>query len=211
MALTGLVVAVLLGETLGPPVRHDGVTLRPPSGFRAARLDVFHGSRAGNVGGPGYVASALVDGDGEDAATMVLSIVEGPFSVGLGARDVLATAVVAHFRDVLEQPLALDRVEVIDGRVEVHGTLRDGGQARHVVISAFEGSARHLVVLVSVPTGRWQQLAPVIAASLESVRSDPQAPSPKALAGALLASTAALLAVSMAVWRQRRERLTARP
>jgi len=194
-------------DGLGPPVRHEGFQLRPPKAFHMARLDLFHGTRVGSVGGSSYLAAALLDGDGEDAASLLLSVVEAPLAIGPGVRDALATQVVAELKNELDQRFVLERADVVPNqRVEVRGSIRAGSQARQVLIAAFPGENRHTVAIFSVPTGRWDELRAVIADSLDSYRAEPvsnQAPSRRwALAFASL--LAAGFVVSVGLWRRRR-------
>ena len=172
-----------------------------------ARLDLFHGTRVGSVGGSSYLAAALLDGDGEDAASLLLSVVETPLSIGPGVRDALATQVVAELKNELDQRFVLERADVVPNqRVEVRGSIRAGSQARQVLVAAFPGETRHTVAIFSVPTGRWDELRAVIADSLDSYRAEPvsnQAPSRRwALAFASL--LAAGFVVSIGLWRRRR-------
>ncbi|MHB8873427.1 MAG: hypothetical protein ACYC8T_07040, partial [Myxococcaceae bacterium] len=134
---------------LGTPLRQDGYSLRPPQGFRMARMDLFRGTRATAVSavaspearGPGparWLSAALVDGEGEDAAAMVVSMVEGSFQATPAARDEFSTAVVRHFSEELGLKLAMERAELVGGpaaRIEVFGTVRQEDQVRRVLVS----------------------------------------------------------------------------
>ena len=112
-----------------------------------------------------------------------------------------------HFNDELALKFALERAEVVDGpatRVEVLGSIRQGSQLRKVRVSAFPGESRHLVVIFSAPSGRFDALAPVITESLDSVRGEgPTTAAPRAAAWAVLALIGSLLATSVGLWRRR--------
>lgn len=202
-----LISALAANDALGPPVRHEGFQLRPPKAFHMARLDLFHGTRVGSVGGTSYLAAALLDGDGEDAASLLLTVVEAPLTIGPGVRDTLATQVVAELKDELDQRFVLERADVVPNqRVEVRGSIRAGSQARQLLIAAYPGEVRHTVAIFSVPTGRWDELRASITDSLDSYRAEAvsnQAPSRRwALAFASL--IAALFIASVGLWRRRR-------
>ncbi len=208
MRLVVLGLVVLASDALGPALRQDGYTLRPPRGFRMARMDLFLGTRAGAVsvapGAQRYLSAALIDGEGEDAASLLLSVVEARYAAGPSARDALSTATVRHFRDELGQPFELERADVRNGRVEVLGSIRQGSQLRRVLVAAWPAEPRHVVVVASAPSGRWADLAPTLAASLDTLRQDPVAagPSPR-LRWAFAALVASLLLVSVGLWRRR--------
>ncbi len=196
-------------DALGPPVRHEGFQMSPPRAFHMARLDLFHGTHVGGVGGASYLAAALVDGEGEDAASLLLSVVEAPFSIGPGVRDSLATDVAKHFKDELDQRFVLERADVVNGpgaRVEVRGTVRAGSQARQILVAAFPGDVRHTVAVFSVPTGRWDDVRASITDSLDSYRFDtPQgALTPRRWGLGAATLFGALLIVSIGLWRRRR-------
>ena len=156
---------------------------------------------------PRWLAAALVDGDSEEAASLLVCVVEAPFAVGPGARDELSAAAVHHFNDELGLKLSMERAELVAGaapHVRVLGSVRQGSQLRKVVIAAFPGEARHLVVTFSAPSGRYESLEKVLWESLDSVRSD-GAPSaaPRTVAWAALALVGSLLAASIGLWRRR--------
>jgi hypothetical protein len=216
-----VVVALAVAEPgLGTPLRQDGYSLRPPQGFRMERMELFRGTRATAVSaaaspearGPGlsrWLSAALVDGDGDDAAAMVVSVVEGSFQATPAARDEFSTAVVRHFADELGMKLAMERAELVPGpaaRIEVLGTLRQEDQVRRVLISAMAGDGRHVVVGFTAPTGRWEQLAAGARASLETFRNDAPAASDasRGLAAVVALVVAAALLVSLALWKRRR-------
>jgi len=223
MALLGQLLGVVLavtGPVLGTPLRQDDYSLRPPQGFRMERMDLFRGTHATAVGavaspearGPGlarWLSAALVDGDGDDAAAMVVSIVEGSFPVTPSARDEFSTAVVRHFTDELGLKFALERAELVPGaaaRIEVLGTVRQEDQVRRVLIAAMAGDGRHVVVGFTAPTGRWEQLAVNARASLDTFRNVPPLSSDATrglAAGVALALALALLA-SLVLWKRRR-------
>lgn len=204
--LTAVALLVVSGaNTLGPPLRQDGFQLRPPANFRMARMDLFHGTQVGAVGGPGYLSAALVDGDGENASSLLLAVVDTSLSLGPSSRDTLSTAVVKHFNDMLAQPFALERAEVVSGRVQVLGSIRQGSQLRRVMVAAWPGDGRHVVAVASVTSGRWDELAPQLAESFESLRVEAPvtARPPRQLVWAAAALAASLLLVSVGLWRRR--------
>jgi hypothetical protein len=198
-------------EALGASLKQGGFTLKPPRGFRMERMDLFHGTRVGGIamqpGATRWLAAALVDGDSEEAASMMVSVVEAPFTVGPGARDELSAAAVHHFNDELGLKLAMERAEVVTGpapHVQVLGSVRQGSQLRKIIVAAFPGEVRHLVVTFSTPSGRFDALEKVLVDSLDSVRADagPSA-APRTVAWAALALVGSLLAASVGLWRRR--------
>ena len=76
------VVLLLSAAPLGPVLRQDGFQMKPPSSFRMARMDLFHGTQAGTIssapGATRYLSAALVDGEGEDATSILISVVDAP-------------------------------------------------------------------------------------------------------------------------------------
>ena len=198
-------------EGLGAPLKQGGFTIKPPRGFRMARMDLFNGTRVGAIAtaptAPRWLAAALIDSDSEEAASMLVGVVEAPFAVGPGARDELSAAAVHHFSNELGLKLAMERAELSSGiapHVRVLGSVRQGSQLRKVIVAAFPGEARHLVVTFTAPSGRFESLEKVFTESLESVRSDaPSMGAGRALAWAALALVGSLLAASVGLWRRR--------
>lgn len=203
--LTVLCLVAMSAAPLGPVLRQDGFQVRPPAGFRMARMDLFHGTRVGAIGGGGYLSAALVDGDAETASSLLLAIVDTSFSLGPSSRDTLSTAVVKHFNDALDQPFSLERAEVVNGRVQVIGAIRQGSQLRRVLVAAWPGVGRHVVAVASAPSGRWDELAPQFADSFESLKVDAPltARPPQQVMWAAAALAAAALLISIGVWRRR--------
>lgn len=208
---TALLILLAAGaDLLGPPVRQDGYTFRPPRPFYMARMELFHGAQAMAVGdATGAISAALIDGDDENAASVIVSVVEEPFSVGPGARDEFSAQVARHFRDRLGLEFSLERAEVIEGpsrRVEVLGSVRRASQLRQIVAAAWPGDHRHVVITCSVPSGRWEALSGAINQSLETVRVDGGTPTRggRNVALAVAALVAALLVASAGLWRRRR-------
>lgn len=213
--MTTLVLLAAVGalDLVGPPLRQDGYQLRPPREFRMARMDLYHGTRVATVSqsaaAPRYLSAALMDGDGEDAATMLVSVVEEPLSLGPSSRDDASTAVLRHFRDELELPFVLERADVRTGpsaRVEVLGSVREGSQLRRILVAAWPGEVRHVVVLFSVPSGRWESLRAAIDESLDTVRPDAAQGPSRSWRWAFATFIAALLALSIGLWRRRQQR-----
>ncbi len=198
-------------DSLGAPLRHEGFSIRPPKAFHMARLDLFHGTKVGSIGGSSYLAAALLDGDGEDAASMLLTVVDAPLDIGLGVRDTLATDVSKELKDELDQKFMLERADVVPNqRVEVRGSIRAGSQARQILVAAFPGEAKHTVAIFSVPTGRWDELRAAIADSLDSYRVESaggQAP-PRRWALGFAALLGATFVVSVGLSRRRRSERT---
>lgn len=194
---------------LGPVLRQDGFQMKPPGSFRMARMDLFHGTQAGTIsvspGAPRYLSAALVDGEGEDAASLLISVVDATLWLGPSSRDDLSTAVVRHLRDELGQPFQLERAEVTNGRVEVLGSMRQGSQLRRILVAAWPGESRHVVAICSAPSGRWEALAPVLSRSFDSLKVEPVSTlrAPRRLLWAFAALVAALLLISIGVWRRR--------
>ena len=178
------------------------------------RMHLFHGTRAGVVTVAGsssatrFLSAALLDGDGEDAATMAIAVTDAAFALSPSARDEVSTAVLRHFRDELAMPFVLEGAEVKGTsvpRVQVLGSIRQGSQLRRVLAAAFPGEARHAVVLFTVPSGRWDEERPILEASLDTFRLD--APPPglsRQWRWALVVLTSSLLALSLGLWRRRR-------
>jgi hypothetical protein len=196
---------------LGAALRQGGYTLKPPRGFRMARMDLFNGTRVGAIASaphdPRWLSAALVDSESEEAASMLVGVVEAPFAVGPGARDELSAAAVHHFTNELGLKLAMERAELVGGaspHVRVLGSVRQGSQLRKVLIAAFPGEARHLVVTFTAPSGRFESLEKVFSESLESVRSEvPSSAAGRTVAWAALALVGSLLAASIGLWRRR--------
>jgi hypothetical protein len=216
MAAISLLVLFAVGDLVGPPIRQEGVSVRPPKEFRLARMDLFHGTRvigeASKEGVSRYLSAALMDGDGEDASSMTVSIVEEPLRLGPNARDDAATNVTRHLRDDLGLDFALERADVVTSpaaRVEVHGQVREGAQLRKVLVARFTGQARHAVVLFSVPSGRWDALRPSLEESLDSLRMEEPSGTPRSVALALAVLVGAALLASVGLWRRRKARQAA--
>jgi hypothetical protein len=207
VAVLGLLVSA--SDGLGPVLRQEGFAVRPPRGFRMGRMDLFLGTRAGAVSispaAQRYLSAALIDGEGEDAASLLFSVIDAPFAAGPSARDALSTAAVRHFRDELGQPFELERADVRGGRVEVLGSIRQGSQLRRVLVAAWPAAPRHVVAVASAPSGRWPELSGVLGESLDSFRLEGTPVGPPARLGwALAALVASALMVSIGLWRRRR-------
>lgn len=205
------VLIVVLGalEPLGPVVRQDGFQFKPPKSFRMARMDLFHGTHVGSVtrnpATSRYLSAALIDGDGEDAATLLISVVEETLTLGPSSRDEFSTAVVRHITDELGQPFQLERAEIREGRVEVLGSIRQGAQLRRVLVAAWPSEGRHVVAFCSAPSGRWESLSPLITESFASLKVEPAslARPPQRLMWAFAALVAAAMMISIGLWRRR--------
>jgi hypothetical protein len=205
----GLIAAVPLGTEL----RRDGYVIRPPRDFVMGRMDLFRGTRAGAVSSAPEVtralSAALVDRPGQDAAAMLISIVEGPLQATPAAREEFSAATVRHFSDNLNLPLAMDRADLISdspARIEVTGHVRHEGQVRQILVAGMAGKSSHVVLLFSIPTGRWSELAPQVRGSLESFRFEepPDRELPRGAAGAAAGALAGALVASIAIWRRRK-------
>ncbi len=208
--MLSLVLLLLAAEpTLGSPLKQGGFTFRPPKSFRVTRMDLFHGTKVGAISNDatGYLSAALVDGDGEDAASLLVAVVDAPFAPGPSSRDDVAAQTVRHFNEDLGLKLALERAELVSGppaRVEVLGSVRQGSQLRVIRVAAFEGEPKHLVVTLSAPSGRAEELSAAMKESFDSVRSEGGGgAAPKAAAWAAMALVAALFLVSVGLWRRR--------
>jgi hypothetical protein len=204
--------------SLGTPLRQDGYTLRPPEGFKMMRMEPFHGSQVGAVpeegGEPGHLSAALVDGEGPDAAAVLVSVVEGSISATPATRDAFSARVVRHFNEQLGMPLALERAELVREpapRIEVQGTIKRQDQLRRILVVGMEGEGRHAVLTFSVPSARYEALLPALRASLDSFR--PEAPPPglsRGAVGALATAIALALFGSWSLWHRRRQLRSAR-
>lgn len=207
---SALVLLVVSADpALGPVLRQDGFQMKPPKSFRMARMDLFHGTQVGTISvipsASRYLSAALVDGEGEDAASLLISVIDATLSLGPSSRDELSTAVVRHLRDELGQPFQLERAEVTNGRVEVLGSVRQGSQLRRILVAAWPGESRHIVAVCSAPSGRWEVMAPVLSDSFDSMKVEPvsSARLPQRLLWAFAALVAALLLISVGLWRRR--------
>lgn len=203
---------------LGSELRRDGYGFRPPEGFRMERMERYAGSKAGAVGrdGPRFLSVALSDGEGEQAASLLVAVVEGGFSASPSDRDAFGAEVVRHFGRELGLTLVPERVERLGGavpRVEVLGTVREAGQVRMVLVAGLASEGRHAVVTVSAPAERWAALAPEVRASLETFRmEEPHAgPLSRGVAGAVAGALGGALVVSYAAWRRRKRAEMPRP
>jgi hypothetical protein len=89
--------------------------------------------------------------------------------------------------------------------VEVLGSVRQGSQLRRVLVAAWPQEQRHVVAMVSVPSGRWEDLAPVLSESFDSMKLDPvtTARPPQRLLWAFAALVAAGFLISVGLWRRR--------
>lgn len=205
-----------LSGALGSELRRDGYQFRPPEGFHMVRWEQYAGSRAGAVAleadAPRALSAALADGEGPEAATLLVSVVERGFSASPSERDDFAAAVMQHFQRDLGLSLSPERVARLDGvapRVEVLGTLREAGQVRTVLVAGMASEGRHAVVTVSAPVVRWEELEPRVRASLETFRLEATTapgPVPRRLLGALAGALAGALVASYTAWRRRRVR-----
>jgi hypothetical protein len=211
-----LLTTVVLSGALGSELRRDGYNFRPPEGFHMVRWEQYSGSRAGAVAlsseAPRMLSAALADGEGPEAATLLISVVERGFSASPSERDDFAAAVMQHFQRDLGLTLSPERVQRLGGavpRVEVLGTLREAGQVRTVLVAGLASEDRHAVVTVSAPAVRWEELSPRVQASLETFRLEPTTapgPVPRRLMGALAGALAGALVASYTAWRRRRLR-----
>ncbi len=209
-----MVLVLAAGELVGPPMHQDGLTIRPPRAFHLTRMDLFHGTRVIGVTAKDsvarYLSAALMDGDGEDAASMLVSVVEEPLRLGPNARDDAATSVTKHLRDELGLEFTLERADVVTGpaaRVEVRGQVREGAQLRKILIASYAGDARRAVVVFSVPSGRWDALLPALTEALDSMRIEQQKSGPsRPLALAFAIVVGAALLASFGLWRRRAAR-----
>jgi hypothetical protein len=214
-AVVGVISTALIAAVppLGTELRRDGYVIRPPRDFAMGRMDLVRGTRAGAVSSSPEatraLSAALVDRPGQDAAAMLISIVEGPLQATPAAREEFSAATVRHFAETLNLPWAMDRADLIGdapARIEVTGHVRHQGQVRKVLVAGMAGKSSHAVVFFSVPTARWSELSPQIRASLDSFRSE--GPSdrelPRGAAGAAAGALAGALLASIAIWRRRR-------
>ncbi len=198
-------------SALGPVVKFEGGALRPPAGFRSNSVDLFTGSRALTAAPAGVRASvvaAFVDGDGTDATSIAVAVVDAPFLAGGRDRDDLALHVVRELRDDAEMRFALESVELVAGptaRAEVFGTLKGAGQIRGVLVAAFAGSPRHVTVTASFPLSRAAEAKAALAEAFASfANDDPQRKEPPTWAVGILALALLFLLVGSVALRGRR-------
>lgn len=215
LPLALVVVAVAAPPELGTPLRQDGYSVRPPAGFRMSRMDAFGGSRVGAVpyppGGARQLSVALQEGDGPEAASLLVAVVDGTFVANDRTRDAFSAAAIRHFSEELGMPLALDRAEVIRGvspRVEVRATLKQRDQVRGILVAAMEGEGRHAVLTFSLPSSRFDAELPTLQASLDTFRADrpPASDWTRNLARAAIPFIGLLLFASWWLWRRRQAR-----
>jgi hypothetical protein len=200
--------------SLGTPLRQDGYFLRPPQGFVMGRMELFQGTRALAVSRSPFaekrLSAALVDGEGEDAAALVIAIVEAPFEASPSSRDELSASVMNHFNEELGLKLLMERAELLQGppsRIEVLGTLRQEDQVRTVLVTAISGTHRHAVITASAPSGRWASIAPAVRACLDTFRYEGASAGQgsRGLAwGLVMVVGLALIASLVALWQRRR-------
>lgn len=204
---------------LGPPVRGEGFTIRPPASFRMARMELFGASSVGAVGAHGehrrQLVAALIDGTGPEAATLLLSVVETPFSVAGLSREHASVALKRHLLKDLGIELELEAAELVTSggvaRAEAWGQVKAGAQARRVMAATWLEGSRHVVALVSAPVERWAELTPDLTESLSSFRFEGRASKPPAWAGWMIAvALAAALLGSVGLWSARKRRAAQR-
>ncbi len=212
-AASAAVVLLLAAAPLGTPLRQDGFTVRPPESFRMMRMGPLQGSWVGVIPGEegviGFLSAALVDGEGADAASMLVSVLEGSFESDPPTRDVFSSATVRHFNETLGTPLSLEQVELVrEGvrRIEVRGTVRQQDQLRRILVAGMEGEGRYVVITFSVPSGRYEALLPALRASLDSFRADspPSSKLSRSMAGTAATVLALALFGSWSLWSRRR-------
>ena len=206
----GACALVVLGANLGAPLRQDGFAFRPPAGFRAARMALFQGTRTGAIALdrelPRHLAAALLDGEEEDASSLLVAVVHETFEATPSSRDAFSAAAVRHFADELAMPLSLERAELMRGdspRIEVVGTVRQQDQLRRILIAAMEGQGKHGVIVASVPSGRFDALLPELRAALDTYRPDAVPGVRQDVAGSIAALLGLGLFASWWVWRRR--------
>jgi hypothetical protein len=199
--------------SLGTVLKREGYQIRPPADFRMGPNNWFDESQVGVIGSErrsaGQVSVVLSDRDAEDAATLLISMVDGSFRASPSSRDEFSTATVLHFAERLNLTSHIESVELVrekSPRVELTGTVRHEGQLRYLLVAAMEGRGRHAVIVFSAPAGRWQALKPALEASLDTFASDTPVAGEltRSLAGAAAGALAGGLFVSLAVWRKRR-------
>lgn len=208
MSLPFLLIA--LGVTaLGTPIVQDGFSFQPPEGFRTDRSGMFHGSEVGAItpepfDTPRRLALVLRDGEGPDAAVLLVSLIEAPLRATPTTRDALVQNVVQHFAE-LELDIGIQRAALLSDRLEVFATLKEEGTIRSVLVSAVPGEGRHLIFTLSAPPSRFETLLTPLRASLATVRlaSPPTSRFSRRVLGAFAGALAGALIVSLGVWRRR--------
>jgi hypothetical protein len=160
---------------LGTELRRHGYAFRPPAGFSLMPMERFRGTQVGVVRGEegdGLFSAALIDGAGEDAATIWVAEVPGTLEVSPAARDDFSAAVMRHLNQELGLSVAMERSSTTSGpapRIELVGTLRREGQLRRILVAGIAGSGRHLVITASAPADRLDAMMPALSASLDTV------------------------------------------
>lgn len=210
MRLVLLVVALAAAEPLGPMLHLDGCHFRPPRGFHMARLELFQKSHVGAVSlekdAPSALTAALVDGEGDDAISLLVSVVESDLLPS--QRDEWSAAVTKHFQERLSLPFELERCRSTHERFDCVGTLSQQGQARRIAVTAFPNDDRHVVMVASVPTARWETFEPVLRESEATFGYDVATASavPRRALWSVALAAVALFSASVVLWRRRRER-----
>lgn len=204
------VALVAIAANLGAPLRQDGFAFRPPAAFRKARMALFLGTGTGAIAldraHPRHLTAALVDGEEEHAASLLVAVVHETFEATPSSREAFSAAAVRHFAQELGMPLSLERTELVRGpspRVEVMGTVRQQDQLRRVLIAAMEGEGRHAVITASVPSGRFDALLPELRASLDSFHTETVPRIAQDVAGSIAALLGLGLFGSWWLWRRR--------
>ncbi len=173
-------------------------TFTPPPGFHA---DPTLGDRetaalalTGDSDREPHLVGFYDDGAGPQAASVAISIVDGPLDVEANQRPALAAATAAYFRTALDLPFELDHSAAVGHgrtrRIEVWGYTLLDDQKRTTVVSYFPGVRHHSVVVASLPGPRVAQLTPLLGAALDTFSAaDPPEPWARSQT-----------AISLAVW-----------
>ena len=122
------------------------------------------------------------------------------FSLFISLKAFAVTPVVTELAVGVENACA-----IVDGRVQVLGSIREGSQLRRILVAAWPGEGRHVVATASVPSGRWDTLAPKLADSFSTMRVEPLVAGrpPQRYLWAFLAMIAAMFFISVGLWRRR--------
>ena len=97
-------------------------------------------------------------------------------------------------------------LHLIEARAQLSAKPVEVAAHEELRVAAFPGEGKHTVAIFSVPTGRWDELRASIADSLDSYRVENASnqPPPRRWALAFASLIAALLVVSVGLWRRRR-------
>jgi hypothetical protein len=173
-------------------------TFTPPPGFHPdptlADLETGALALTGDGDREPHLVGFYDDGQGPQAASVAISVVDGPLDVEANQRPTLAATTTSYFRTALDLSFELDHTSAVGHgstrRIEVWGHTLLDDQRRTTVVSYFPGVRHHSVVVASLPASREAQLTPLLGAALDTFSAtDPPEPWARSQT-----------AISLAVW-----------